>query len=480
MKSILRNFFLFATVALLLQGSAKAQVVTTHATGTGYPEGMLIGTLDTLYVFDLLTYSMVKIDPLGASSAFVGSGGFGNTDGTGAAASFSDVYFMVRDATGNIYATDYSNGKIRKITPAGVVTTFVTGLAGPSGIVWGKDDTLLVVVNPASSAIIKIDPLGGVTTFATLPAFTMGLAKGSNDTLYAAGYSGSQIYKIDPLGTATVLAGSGAGGSADGTGLAASFQNPESIVIDGAGNLFVSDVSNYRIRQVTPAGVVSTYAGSGTNATTNGTGTAAEFSYPWAMQISPSTGAIFISELGSGAIRKMTGGVPLPLSWLSLSANLSSQGNAQIAWQVNETAVKNYTLQKSTDGRQYMPIGNVGSKGNGTQKYSYTEASALYGTAYYRIQQVDVDGKSTFSATLKLNNTTTAAEALKVYPTQVVAGFSISSTAAQSAQLINNVGQVVQTINIVAGVQQVSMAALPAGIYYVKSDNGSAQRIVKL
>ncbi len=480
MKLTTHKFFLFAMVILLLQGSStKAQVVTTFATGTGTPIGMFIGTLDTLYIFDQNISSIVKIDPLGASTAFVGSGFIGNTDGTGAAASFGYVYFMVRNALGNIYATDYGNNNIRTITPAGVVTTFVPSIPAPFGVVWGYADTLIVLSNPSAGEIVKIDPSGGITSFATLPGFSVGLAKGSNDTLYAAGYSSNQIYKIDPLGTVSVLAGSGAAGSADGTGAAAEFSQPESIVIDGAGNLFVSDYVNNLIRQVTPAGVVTTYAGSGSAATTDGTGVAAEFSGPWAMQISPSTGNIFISEL-TGAIRMMTGGVPLPLSWLALSANLSSKGNAQIQFEVNETAVKHYCLQKSTDGTQYMPIGNINSKGNGAQKYSYTEPSTLSGTAYYRIQQVDMDGKSTFSASLKLNNTASAAQGIKVYPTQVLAVFTISSTTAQSAQLINNLGQVVQVIDIVTGEQQVSMAGQPAGIYYVKSENGSAQKIVKL
>lgn len=481
MRLTVHKFFLFASVVLLLQGSsAKAQVVTTFATGTGQPIAMLIGTLDTLYVFDGNTNSIVKIDPLGASTAFVGSGSFGSADGTGAAASFGFVYFMVRNAVGNIYATDYNNGNIRTITPAGVVTTFVPSISQPLGMVWGYADTLIVLSNLGAGEIVKIDPSGGITSFATLPNFSVGLAKGSNDTLYAAGYSDNQIYKIDPLGTVTVLAGSGASGSADGTGAAAEFFQPESIVIDGAGNLFVSDNANNLIRQVTPAGVVTTYAGSGLAATTDGTGTAAAFNGPWAMQISPSTGNIFITEIFSGAIRMMSGAVPLPLSWLALSANLSSKGNAQIQWEVNETAVKHYCLQKSTDGSQYMPIGNINSKGNGAQKYSYTEPSTLSGTAYYRIQQVDMDGKSTFSASLKLNYTASAAQCIKVYPTQVLAGFTISSATAQRAQLINNLGQVVKVIDLKAGEQQVSMAGQPAGIYFIKSDNGSAQRIVKL
>jgi hypothetical protein len=440
---------------------------------------MAVGVLDTLYVFNQTTRSIVKVDPLGGIIAFVGSGVYGAADGTGAAASFAEIPFMTIDATGNVFASDYASGGIRKITPAGVVTTVATGLFANEGIVMGNDDTL-IVNDAGTNRIAKIAPSGSISTFAFVGGFNVGLAKGINDTLYSVDNSNHRIYKIDPLGTVTNFVGSGVSGSADGTGIAATFNAPIGIVADGVGNLFVADLGNNRIRKITPAGVVTTFAGSGTAATTDGTGTLAEFNSPWAVVISPVTGTLFISENGSSAIRALSGAVPLPLSWLSLSANLGKNGNAQIQWQVNEHSVSRYILQKSTDGRQYIAIGSIHSKGNGEQDYHYTEAQTLSGRAYYRIQQVDMDGKSTYSATLTLNNVEAKNEVLNIYPTQFGDVFNISSTTAQRALLINSLGQTVQSINIVAGVQTVSAYGLPAGLYYLKSANGSVQKLAKL
>ena len=121
--------------------------------------------------------------PVAQLSLLAGSaGGSGNTDGTGAAASFNRPYGVATDSSGNVYVADTNNHTIRKITPAGVVTT----VAGSAGV----------------------------------------------------------------------------RGSADGTGAAASFNNPYGVATDSSGNVYVADTSNHTIRKITPAGVVTTLAGS--------------------------------------------------------------------------------------------------------------------------------------------------------------------------------------------------------------------------
>ncbi len=78
----------------------------------------------------------------------------------------------------------------------------------------------------------------------------------------------------------TTLAGSGSLGSADGTGTAASFSSPRGVAVDGSGNVYVGDTYNHLIRKITSAGVVTTFAGSGSQGSADGTGTAASFSSP--------------------------------------------------------------------------------------------------------------------------------------------------------------------------------------------------------
>ncbi len=393
MKTTLKKFFLLNTAAMMLHISASAQVVTTLTKSFGGPSAIIVGKADTLYVADQIDNVIKKIDPFGNVSAFVGSGIYGNADGIGAAAEFGYVYSMLLDRLGNIIALDFNNGSIRKITPAGAVTTIATGLRLPNSMLWGKDDTL-IVYNRKDSTIVKVAPTGAIIPFFSSTVNGGDLAKGNNDTLYlSGGYSNHQIYKIDPNGTMTTLAGSGVIGSADGISTAATFNRPLDIEVDGGGNLYVTDAKNQKIRKVTPSGVVTTFAGSGSSLSTDGTGTAASFYYPSTITMVAATGIFYIGDYGSGAIRKMTGGVPLPL---------------------------------------------------------------------------------------KLNKPAFAASELKVFPSPFTEVFTISSSKAQSAQLINNLGQVILQIDIVAGEQQVSMVGQPSGIYYLKNENGSVQRIVKL
>ena len=168
-----------------------------------------------------------------ASSA----GGSGNADGTGTAASFNRPYSVATDSSGNVYVADLSNHTIRKITPAGVVTT-VAGSAGVSG---------------------SADGTGAAASFNTPSS----VATDSNGNVYVADTFNHTIRKITPAGVVTTLAGSaGVSGNADGTGAAARFNNPYSVATDSSGNVYAADANNHTIRKITPAGVVTTLAGS--------------------------------------------------------------------------------------------------------------------------------------------------------------------------------------------------------------------------
>jgi streptogramin lyase len=105
----------------------------------------------------------------------------------------------------------------------------------------------------------------------------------------------------------TTIAGtSGTAGSADGTGAAASFSTPSGIDVDSAGNLYVTDAGNNTIRKVTPAGVVTTLAGTaGVTGNADGTGAAASFAFPFSVAVD-STGILYVADLVSGTIRKIT------------------------------------------------------------------------------------------------------------------------------------------------------------------------------
>jgi gliding motility-associated-like protein len=285
-----------------------------------------------------------KVTPAGVVTTFAGSGALGSANGTGTAASFKNLLGIITDAAGNVYVTD-SNNMIRKITPTGVVTTLAgNGTSGsangpgasasfktPLGI--GIDAAgNLYVADMFNNMIRKITPTGVVSTVAGNVSY--GAADGpansatfsqpedvtvdAQGNLYVADAGNNKIRKISTSGIVTTLAGSGQQGNADGTGAAASFYFPTAITIDAAGNLYVADALNQTIRKVTPAGSVTTIAGStnGTYGYADGIGRAAKFSYPYGIGTNGSD--IYIADNQNSDIRKLS------LSGYTISPNLPS------------------------------------------------------------------------------------------------------------------------------------------------------------
>src|SRR5262249_47336264 len=140
------------------------------------------------------------------------------------------------DRAGNVFVADRWNFTIRKITPARVATTF----AG------------------ASSWSGSADGTGAAASF----FYLSGVAVNGSGDLFVADNFNHTIRKITPAGVVTTFAGTaGSAGSTDGMGAAARFRNPSGVAVDGSGNLFVADAYNQTIRVITPAGVVTTLAG---------------------------------------------------------------------------------------------------------------------------------------------------------------------------------------------------------------------------
>jgi sugar lactone lactonase YvrE len=134
-----------------------------------------------------------------------------------------------------------------------------------------------------------------------------GIVMASNGTLYVADSANHTIRAITAGGTVTTFAGSaGVSGTNDGTGAAARFSFPQGLAVDSSGNLFVADTGNSTIRMLTPAGVVTTVAGSGgLTGTNDGTGAAARFLNPYGVAVD-SSGNLFVSDTGNDTIRKIS------------------------------------------------------------------------------------------------------------------------------------------------------------------------------
>lgn len=274
-----------AGVVTTLAGSGA----TGYADGTGAaavlnsPRALAIGSGETIYFFDFSRIRKVTSD--GAVTTLAGSAVTGSTwDGTGTEARFNSVSATVVDASGNVYAGDSS--KIRKITPSGVVTTLVgsdtAGQANGTG----------VSARFNSVRGLAIDGLGNLYASDYIEDLS------GDDPRVDAG----TIRKISPGGVVTTIAGSPAGGYADGVGTVAKFGSLSAITIDPAGSLFVVD--NTRVRKITSAGVVSTVAGSGDSGYSDGTGNAVIFNSLVGITYAPS-GDIFLVDLWDKRIRKI-------------------------------------------------------------------------------------------------------------------------------------------------------------------------------
>jgi hypothetical protein len=178
-----------------------------------------------------------KITPDGTVTTLAGATGEGGSaDGTGADARFGALFGLATDGAGNVYVADHVNNTIRKVTPAGVVTT-LAGTAGDAG---------------------SADGAGPDARFDG----PYGLVRDAAGNLYVADSGNHTIRRITTAGVVTTLAGTaGLSGNTDAAGADARFNSPGQLAIDGSGTLYVADLGNYTIRKITPDGAVTTVVG---------------------------------------------------------------------------------------------------------------------------------------------------------------------------------------------------------------------------
>ncbi|GHV73699.1 hypothetical protein AGMMS49940_10010 [Spirochaetia bacterium] len=181
-------------------------------------------------------------------TTLAGSGTSGSSDGTGSEAKFSGASGIAVDSDGNIYVTDTGNNKIRKITPAGVVTTLpASGFNSPRGIIIDSSGNIYVA-NTNGSNIRKIPLAGEVSVLASGFLYPHAIGVDSSDNVYAMD-DYARLYKITPVGVKTTIAGS-THGYLDGTIAEAKFNQSFSLAVDGNEYIYVADSGNNCIRKV--------------------------------------------------------------------------------------------------------------------------------------------------------------------------------------------------------------------------------------
>jgi sugar lactone lactonase YvrE len=254
------------------------------------PNGVAVDSAGNVYIADYNNNRVRKVTAsTGVISNFAGSGaaGFSGDGGSATAAQLNNPIAVAVDSSGNVYISDWSNQRIRKVSISGTITT----VAGSNTAGYAGD--------------------GGQATSAQINR-PVGLALDSLGNLYFSDYYNNRIRMVTPTGTISTVVGNGSGSySGDGGAATASaINNPQEIAIDSANNLYIADWSNHRIRKVTASTqIITTVAGNGTQGYSGdgGAATSAQLNNPIGVAVDGS-GNLYVMDYGNNVIRKVTGG----------------------------------------------------------------------------------------------------------------------------------------------------------------------------
>lgn len=340
----------------LAAGMAMAQDVINTGAGNGqaaysgdggpalsaavnYPKGVAFDSAGNTYIADTENMRVRRVSPAGMIYTVAGTGtnAYSGDGGQAIAASLSDVTGVAVDSAGNLYITDDSNRRIRKVGANGIITTIagvgVQGYSGDGGPataamlgrpvavtfdaagnlyyadsvnqVIRKIDTNGIITTVAGNGLDGYSGDGGPATAASL-AYPIGVTVDHAGNIYIADGNNNRVRKVTPLGIITTVAGNGNGAFAGDGGQAAnaSLNIPSDVATDLAGNLYIADAGNNRVREVSPAGIISTIAGTDDNGYSGDGGPATEamLNFPWGLAVTTS-GTLYIGDRVNSRIR---------------------------------------------------------------------------------------------------------------------------------------------------------------------------------
>jgi sugar lactone lactonase YvrE len=470
-----------------------------------WPVGVAIDTDGSLFIADQSNYRVRKVTPNGVIRTIAGNGtkGFSGDGGPATSALLNSPSGIALDIAGNLYIADTGNYRVRKVTPDHIVSTVAGngnyGFSGDGGLaisakLYGPSG---VAVDPAgnlyiadSNLVRKVTPDGMISTvvgggaqspsdgvLATsvrlnrLGGITVDLA----GNLFVADTGFHRVHRVTPGGIISTLAGTGTNGFSGDGGLATSAKlyNPSGIAMDPAGNLFIADYYNHRIRKVTPDGIITTIAGTG-SPNYNGDGgraVLANISYPKSVMVD-TVGTLFIVEAyrirtvtPSGIISTIAGngingfsgdgGPAISAQFGAVGVAVDSAGNLLIDDGYN-SRIRKVTILNMSKTLMLTAGGNAtsGTTGlNATPQDGYSTVSINSGAAPY--------GNAVFS--FKQNGVTVTEAGVPASPPTAMARIFIdyrSSVAAIPARVSSG------AIDINTGIAAVNSGSTYASVTY--------------
>ena len=469
----------------------------------GGPQDVAIDAIGNVYIADIYHNLIRKVDTAGIISTFAGTGmsGYTGDGGPATAAAFNQPIGLAVDDTGNIYIADVGNVRIRKVNPAGIITTVVgSGALGYSGDGGPALDAALnapqyvavdhagnMYISDQNTLIRKINAAGIITTLAggTLMGFAgdggpaamalfsdpMGVGTDVYGNVYIADGGNNRIRMIDTAGNINTIAGNGTTGATGdgGAATAAELNYPSGVSVDNAGNIIISDYLNNRTRIINSDGTISTVAGNGIYAYTGdgGLAMAASLAGPSSSR-SDNHGRIFIADFENNAIRVVTG----------LPASLSPITGGPAVCLGTVTDLTDFT-SGGTWSSSNTSVATIGSSSGvvtglvaGTVNITYTfDTSSVVTTL--TIDSCAATGVATLSNNLSLS----------VYPNPAHDELTVQTTGQfiNEINITNLLGQTVylQTAHANCKLQTVDVSGLADGVYFVQVNNSVVRKFVK-
>lgn len=274
--------------------------VPATSTALNNPYGVTVDRNGVIYIADTFNDRVRRVGTDGIITTIAGGNGRGYSGdgGLATAAQLNWPAAIALDGSGNIYVADMMNQRVRKITADGIIRTVAgagtegfggdggpgpaAALSSPSSVALDSSGNVFIA-DSNNSRIRKIDPLGTISTFAGNGNFNFagdggqarnavlnrpsGVVVDASGNVYVSDTRNNRVRKIAANGVITTVAGRGGAGFAGdgGPGTEALLNEPGGLALDGAGNLYVADTRNNRVRRVSPDGIITTFAGGGTS-----------------------------------------------------------------------------------------------------------------------------------------------------------------------------------------------------------------------